>query len=450
MTFRNALFILLLTPAIVLPAELGRLTVLSGVGEPLRAEIEIVSVQANEAASLIARIPPPEAYWRANIEPPALLPTLRATVERRPNGRHIVVLRSGDPISEPFLDILVELASSSGVKQREYTFLVEERVAPVTRPAPALRLPPQDGRAAEQTEIAAGLQSKTRAPGYIVRPGDTLAGIAHSNRPADASVEQAMVALFQANEAAFVGANMNRLAVGRALTMPDADTARTINPAEARRLVGAHRADFEAYRNRLANNVREMSDASSRSASGPVGATGAQQTAPATASQSAAADQLRLSRADESKAGSAIAQTEREDDTVAMQQALTDTRERLATLERHLNDMRQLLAVQTRQLAQVQQPGRSNIVSSRDTAAAEVPVRAQGTEVITSLNGPTVPVPRAESGVVQFVRDYWPWLVSAFILAFLAWVAMPIKTVRLWSKRRRRRARQARAAQLAT
>ena len=41
---------LLLAPGVATAAELGRLTVLSGVGEPLRAEIEIVSVQTERSS----------------------------------------------------------------------------------------------------------------------------------------------------------------------------------------------------------------------------------------------------------------------------------------------------------------------------------------------------------------------------------------------------------------
>ncbi|MBM3345160.1 MAG: hypothetical protein FJY55_01460, partial [Betaproteobacteria bacterium] len=42
-------------------AGLGKLTVLSSLGQPLRAEIEIVSLQAGEGESLTARLASPEA-----------------------------------------------------------------------------------------------------------------------------------------------------------------------------------------------------------------------------------------------------------------------------------------------------------------------------------------------------------------------------------------------------
>ena len=55
-------------------AGLGRLTVLSPLGQPLHGEIEIVSLQPGEADGLSARLAPEEAFRQAGIEPsPALI-----------------------------------------------------------------------------------------------------------------------------------------------------------------------------------------------------------------------------------------------------------------------------------------------------------------------------------------------------------------------------------------
>ena len=51
-----------LLPAAAFAAGLGKLTVLSALGQPLRAEIEIVSLQQNEAESLTARLASPETF----------------------------------------------------------------------------------------------------------------------------------------------------------------------------------------------------------------------------------------------------------------------------------------------------------------------------------------------------------------------------------------------------
>ena len=48
--------------------SLGRITVQSALGEPLRAEIEIPDINAEEAASLKAGVAPPSAFSAAGIE----------------------------------------------------------------------------------------------------------------------------------------------------------------------------------------------------------------------------------------------------------------------------------------------------------------------------------------------------------------------------------------------
>src|SRR3954469_24340204 len=64
-------------------AGLGKLTVLSSLGQPLSAEIELTSVSADDASGLVAKLAPADAFRVANIEfNPALL-SLRFAVEQR-------------------------------------------------------------------------------------------------------------------------------------------------------------------------------------------------------------------------------------------------------------------------------------------------------------------------------------------------------------------------------
>ncbi len=56
------------------PSGLGRLTVQSALGEPLRAEIDITSITPEEASSLRVRVASPEAYRAAGVDYNAVLP----------------------------------------------------------------------------------------------------------------------------------------------------------------------------------------------------------------------------------------------------------------------------------------------------------------------------------------------------------------------------------------
>ncbi|WP_409519423.1 FimV family protein, partial [Massilia sp.] len=120
-------------------AGLGKLTVLSALGQPLRAEIELTAVSNEEAKGLVARLASADAYRAANIEfNPALL-SLRFNVEQR-GGRQFVRITSTQPLNEPFVDLLLELAWDNGRLVREYTFLLD----------------PADLRAPQPAQVAAG------------------------------------------------------------------------------------------------------------------------------------------------------------------------------------------------------------------------------------------------------------------------------------------------------
>src|SRR3954468_15950358 len=85
--------LLLWLPLHVLGAGLGKLSVQSSLGQPLSAEIEIVSLQAGEEDSLAARIAPPEAYRQAGIESNTALNAVRFSIEKR-NGRPVIRMQS--------------------------------------------------------------------------------------------------------------------------------------------------------------------------------------------------------------------------------------------------------------------------------------------------------------------------------------------------------------------
>jgi pilus assembly protein FimV len=114
----------LAAPCAVEAAGLGRLTVLSSLGAPLNAEIELVSLQAGEEDGLTARIASLEAFREAGIEPSAALSSVRFAIVRR-EGKPIIRVTSSQPINEPFVDLLVELEWNGARLVREYTMLLD-------------------------------------------------------------------------------------------------------------------------------------------------------------------------------------------------------------------------------------------------------------------------------------------------------------------------------------
>src|SRR3954465_5424939 len=89
-------------------AGLGRLTVLSPLGQPLLAEIEIVALQPGEEEGLTARLASADAFKEAGIEISPTLLGVRINLERR-DKRPVLRLTTSQPVNDPFLDLLVEL-----------------------------------------------------------------------------------------------------------------------------------------------------------------------------------------------------------------------------------------------------------------------------------------------------------------------------------------------------
>src|SRR4051794_29415304 len=121
----GAAIALLLGVSVANAAGLGKLTVMSALGQPLNAEIDLVSLQPGELEAMSARVAPPEAFRDARIEAAPSLRMLRFQVDKRPNGQPFLKVTSLAPINEPFLDVLVEVTWPAGRVQREYPILLD-------------------------------------------------------------------------------------------------------------------------------------------------------------------------------------------------------------------------------------------------------------------------------------------------------------------------------------
>jgi len=366
-------------------AGLGKITVMSALGEPLRAEIDLVSLQKDELATLSARIGSPDAYQRANIEYSSALPTVKLTIEKRPGGQPFITLTSTQPVNEPYLDLLVELESGTGKLSREYAILIDPAgvPAPTMVAAPEVKQSPEE-RAKPAEKSAQVAQPEVPAPSSAVgetygpvKFGDTLSGIARANKPGEVSVDQMLVALFKANPAAFAGKNMNRLKTGSILRMPDSSDLAGVGRAEASQEVKLQSANWNAYRQQLAAAAPSVPEESARqTATGRITATVEDETA-----GKPAQDVLRLSKADMGNvvktAGGGGKGTEAlqnrvkslEEELTAREKALQEANDRVAMLEKSVKDMQRLIEIKSPVGAEMQKQA----VGAAQPATAALP-----------------------------------------------------------------------------
>ena len=105
---------------------LGRVNVQSVLGEILRAEIEVTSLNAEEASSLQVRLASPEAFKAAGVDfNPVLLGAKIALSSRGADRAPVLLLTSDRVVQEPFVDVIVDFAWSTGRLTRSYTLLID-------------------------------------------------------------------------------------------------------------------------------------------------------------------------------------------------------------------------------------------------------------------------------------------------------------------------------------
>lgn len=369
---------LMLAPLVGHSAGLGKLTMLSALGQPLSAEIDLVSVQKDEVSSLAIRLAPPEAFTKANIVFSPALIGARLSIEKRADGQSYAKITSSRAINEPFISILVELSWSRGRLVREYTALIDPPNVPATTPAAAVATPvapavtaPKAVPAPEAAPIAtapaapAAPESKPAAAAPAVKPaaapaaaksadrqygpvkrGETLAKIAANVKPEGVTLEQTLLGLYRSNPEAFSG-NMNRLKSGQILRVPEREQLVETAPQDALKEVRVQAANWNAYRQKIADAAGDTPASESRSVArgkiAPVEDKAAAKEAPK--------EVVKLSKGDatpgNSKAGKGGSAKDRmralEDEATVREKALAEANDRIAQLEKNIKDMQRLL-----------------------------------------------------------------------------------------------------------
>ena len=390
---------------------IGGINVVSALGQPLKADIELVSVNKNQKTSLVARLASPDIYKGAGLEYPYGNKFI-FQIESRANGEPYLKVSSAQPINDPFVSLLVELTWSSGKLLREYTFLLDPPGYVAEQPAPAEvqavapvtmepvveqtdleRSPQQEVAEVEQIKelpqpVRASKDEKpisapaARAPekkraasiatgNITVRRGDTLSKIAAQNKSADVSLERMLVALYRANAEQFDGKNMNRIRAGKILRLPDQSELMNVAQPEATKEIRAHVADWNTYRQKLASaaSIASQSQDAQQVATGKIASSVADK---APVAKESAKEVLKLSKGEApgdraAAAGAAGKSASAEgkknaaqEDAIAKAKASKEDQARAALLEKNLKDMQRLAEL------------KSEAAASETAAASEV------------------------------------------------------------------------------
>jgi pilus assembly protein FimV len=375
---------------------LGKLNVFSALGEPLNAEIELLSATPEELAALTVNLASEELYAAQGLNKTAIQQTIKAVVNKKPNGTNVIQLSSSQPVNDPFLDMLIQVAWSDGQLSREYTLLLdppEYSVANVTPPVvdtpkkiversiaqtpqelPIKEFTPREFTPKEKSKRkSAQLADKTpndnlmQGQQMTTIKGDSLSAIAKTVQVPGVNLDQMLVGLYKTNPSAFEGGNMNRLKVGQVINIPSAEVLQEINQDAAKREVRAQVANWHSYTTKLAEMVSrsEVTDnLSANQSAGKIAARAEDKAAPIAEgprdvvrlakTESAKTSELDGNQTGQSKKDAEQVKSNLQDDLAANENAIKETEERSVALEKQIADMKKLLAIKNKTMADAQ------------------------------------------------------------------------------------------------
>jgi len=200
--------------------ELGRIQIDSALGEPLRALIPITAYTDVELEQLRPANASAEAYQLLRLVRRPALETLILEVDR---GGAVPVLRLATPaaVTDPHLDLLLEVRWSAGRVLREYVLLIEPRRVLEATPIAMPEVATIGVQATPESAVAAAAATQPPTPAtWQVRPGDSLSRIAQQLPLPGTSFNQRVYGLYEANPQAFVAQDIHRLRQSVSLKIP--------------------------------------------------------------------------------------------------------------------------------------------------------------------------------------------------------------------------------------
>ena len=311
--------------------ELGQAHVKSALGQPLLVEIPVTQASAAELQSLSAQLASNDAFAKTGSERPTI-PLQFSVVDE--GGHKLIRVTSSAPVDDPYLDLLMEVTSTTGSNVREFAILLDppnKLGQGAVSSAASHRREPVSGNSSAAQSAPAQRQGATASAHHAavasngqfgpVEKGATLSHVAAETAPSGVDTNQMMLALKAANPDAFYRDNINALKAGVVLRVPSRDDALATAAAAAAAAVRQQNSD---WRNGTV------------SAPVAVAAGGTRSNASVAPTQSSSGDKLALVpvAGEGQSAGGANGKG-----TAAIRQELQRSQETLASLQQQTNDL---------------------------------------------------------------------------------------------------------------
>lgn len=460
-----------LVPGPAFALGLGQIEVKSQRGQPLLAEIPIVSSDPSELENLQARLASPDTFARIGLEPPqGIVSGLQFSVALGPRGDPVIRVTSQQPVDQALLTFLLEVDWGQGRLVREYSVLVDAprtvaapaqppieapTLAPSNtivrepEPAPAAAVveppvPPAESTAAVPAPIAdetpeepaqpdnaiataapvappappaprPPAQPAAAAPAasgpITVQAGDTLGAIARSLDRDGHTLDQTMLALLRANPEAFIHGNINLVKRGAVLRLPQSDELSQYSAAEARAIVHQQIGQWREMRTPAPQPAAIAgADAASEDAKPASGNTTGARVA------DARLEIVPPTSSDGRQAGTRSGIDAGGEGDMLGQQELQQTRETLAARDAEVQELKSRVA----DLEKIQQE-QQQLIALKDSKLAQAQQNLATSNAQTASSAQASPTGTPPPGQVLL----WPWLIAALVVALLlAWLFM--------------------------
>ncbi len=244
----------LLAPVESYPVGIGDIKLKSALNQNLNAEIILYLEDDESIEDFRVGMAPSEKFAEAGVPWTASLAKIKFAPIVKANGKAVIKLSSDETIQEPFLSFLVRVAWPQGTQYKEFTVLVDPPATylqPVIPASTIAQVPVRRSNSGFNRSSSPARSTNNRGFGASrdrVRVNDTLWKIAERvNRGRNSTIEQMMIALYEANPKAFYQKNVNTLSAGAVLNIPNNNAVLRLSARQAR-------AEFsrqnQAWRNR--------------------------------------------------------------------------------------------------------------------------------------------------------------------------------------------------------
>ncbi len=356
-------------PGLAGAVSLGPISVLSSLGEPLQAEIEIFDLQGEQAHELDVALASESEFTHAGNTRSILMESLKLRVTQQ-GRRRMITISTDKPLDQPIYGLLLEFRTDGESKIAEFAVLPEEAVnvaepavtpepivaqeaatspsasAPVPAPAQITANtesnPPQTELSVSDSSDVAGKSAENLALNdaqqtgrqHAVLRGQNLTVIARQYAIAGADLNKFIAATYGENPDAFIKNNLHYLKAGAVLALPSDEAVSMVDDHAARKTITTQWQSFKEL-------VASLDPVTDKSPEGQTTRSMSRKVSQAKQDAAkASGDQLTLSaltRSENSSKGKA------EEEAIATKKAAEEASERVRLLEKNVLDLKSAL-----------------------------------------------------------------------------------------------------------